>query len=93
MYGMTASSGGPEIRNPAKARCKPEQGQGVNQPFGRVEVIPQGSVPVVAGERVMVIVIALAESQQGDPPTVSTGIILAMRLAPPQMADGIDTEG
>ena len=64
-----------------------------NHPFRWVEVIPEGTVAVVALVGVVIVVIPLAERQERDEPAVSTGVRLTMRLASPEMADRVDAKG
>lgn len=64
-----------------------------DQPLGGVEVIPLRAVPVIAGIGVVIVVITLAESDQGDQPAVPAAVLSAVRLVSPHMADRIDAEG
>ncbi len=67
--------------------------QGEDQPLRRVEVVPPGSVAVIPKVQVMIFMLALSESHEGNPPTISAAIMSPVRLRPPQVADGIDAKG
>jgi len=72
---------------------QPDDGQPVDEPLGRVDVVPPGPVAVVSLKGMMVVVVALPQRDQRHPPTVPARVRLGVGLAPPQMTDGIDAEG
>lgn len=41
----------------------------------------------------VIVMVALAERDQRDPPAVPAGILCAVRLIAPDVADGVDAEG
>ena len=49
---------------PAEVAGETSYRQGVDNPLGRIEVVPLRAVPVVAGVRMVVVVIALAETDK-----------------------------
>ena len=61
--------------------------QRIDQPFGRIEMIPLGAVAIVSEEHVMVVMVALSKRNERDPPTVTATITSSMRLLPPHMAN------
>ncbi len=59
---------------------QPDDGQAVDEPLGRVHVVPQGPVAVVSLKGVMVVVVALPQRDQRHPPTVPARVGLAVGL-------------
>src|SRR5690349_13677244 len=65
-------------------------GEREDQPLRRIEVIPLGPIAIVAQIHVVIIVIALAERDQRNPPTVPAAVLRAVGLRAPDVADRID---
>src|SRR6185436_5408389 len=59
---------------------KPDQRKGVNDPFRRIEIVPLRSVAEVTGVGVMKIMIALAETDEGDQPAVAAAVLRTVML-------------
>ena len=53
-------------------------------------MVPVRAVSVIGWIHVMVVMVALAKCHEGHQPAVPTGVRGAVRLSPPQMADGDD---
>ena len=71
---------------------QPHLRQGENEPFGRIEVIPLGPVSIIPQEHVVIIVVALAERDEGNPPTITAAVAGAMGLLSPHVANRINAE-
>ena len=64
----------------AKIGGEPDQRKGVNDPFRGVKIVPLRSVAKIARIGVMKIVIALAKTDEGNQPTVTAAVLLAVGL-------------
>ncbi len=72
---------------------QPEQPEGIDDPLGRIKVVPLRSVAEVPGVGVVEVVIALAEADEGDEPAIAAAVLCAMRLGADHVAERIDREG
>src|SRR6266852_9609097 len=73
--------------------CDAEHLQDLDQDPGGVELIPREAMPRRSGMSVVVIVPALAESNERNPPVVA-GVISCGEPAPaPHMCSGVDQPG
>lgn len=75
-----------------KTACESDRVESVNEPFRWIEVVPSGSVPIVAWVHMVVVVVALAKCNKRDPPTIPAGIFRAVWLITPNMADGVNAK-
>jgi hypothetical protein len=71
------------------SRCGPQGfsqahfGERVDDPFGRIKIIPVRPVPIIARIGMMIVVVTLPEGDQRDPPVIAAGIRHAMGLSSP----------
>ena len=71
----------------AKITRKADQRKRVNDPFRGVEIVPLRSVAVIARIGMMKIMIALAETHEGDQPTIAAAVFLAVGLRPDHVTE------
>src|SRR6476660_6382302 len=64
----------------AQIAREPDQREGVNDPFRRIEIVPLRSVAEVTRVGVMKIMIALAETDEGDQPAVAAAVLRGVGL-------------
>ena len=77
---------------PAQVGGQSQYGQRVNCPLGRINIVPAWAVAVIARIGMVIVVVALAEGETGDEPTVAAAVALAMRLRAEHVTEGIDRE-
>ena len=77
----------------AKLLRDADPGQRADDPLARVPLPPANPVPVVMGELVMEVVVALAVGQDGEPAVVAGAVLVAVGLATEGMRGRIDQEG
>src|SRR5688500_7054891 len=80
------------IQSP-KIGGEPEHGEHVNGPLGRIEVVPAGTIPVIARIGVVIIMVPFAETHKRDEPAVTAAIAPTVWLRAEHMAQRIDSEG
>ena len=68
-------------RRAAQPRREPDPGQRADDPLARVPLPPADAVPVVVGELVVEVVVALAVGQEGEPAVVARAVLVAVGLA------------
>ena len=84
---MTAS----EARRRSAARA--DHGETIDGPLGGVEVPALDAVGVVEGEAVVVVVVALAEGENGHDRAVARAVLTAVGLPADHVAEAVDEEG
>ena len=56
-------------------------------------MVPLRAIAIIAGIGVMVVMVALPEAYQGDEPAIPAAVMIAVRLRPKHVAQGIDGKG
>eukprot|EP00187_Rhodella_violacea_P018474 CAMPEP_0184734054 /NCGR_PEP_ID=MMETSP0314-20130426/59356_1 /TAXON_ID=38298 /ORGANISM="Rhodella maculata, Strain CCMP 736" /LENGTH=444 /DNA_ID=CAMNT_0027200953 /DNA_START=196 /DNA_END=1528 /DNA_ORIENTATION=- len=81
------------LREPDEAGGEAEPGEDADDPLGGVVVVPADAVAVVVGELVVVVVVALAEGDEGGDDGVVGGVFLGVGLLAEGVGEGVDAEG
>ncbi len=79
--------------HPAEFAGKAEFGEGPNDPFGGVKLPRFNAVSVIVLELVVVVMVALAESEQGKEEGVTGAAARGVGAASDVVAEGVDAEG
>ena len=69
-----------------------EQGADVDEPFGRVILIPFDGVSVIHGELVVEVVVTLADGDKSSDEMVSWSVLVVERSLTEPVRKGVDTE-
>ena len=78
---------------PMEVIRQPYQRERIDQPFGRIEIVPFRSFPIVVRIGMVIIVVALAEADERNQPAVPAAVLRAVRLSADHVAQGVDGEG
>ena len=84
--------GAPCRRGSAEVEPSPAN-HGGNQPLAWVPVVPNTTVAVVGLEGVVVVVVALAVSEERQPDRVAGGVLIRVRLGSEHVGPAVDQEG
>lgn len=71
------------IRCGSEGSCQTQSVQTVDQPLGRVEIVPAWAIAIIAGIGVMIVMISLSKREQRDEPIIAAGIRLTVWLIAP----------
>src|SRR5215813_3060955 len=72
---------------------EPQHGQSVNHPLGGIEVVPAGTVAVIARIGVVIVVVPFAKAQERDEPAVTAAVMFAVRLCAEHVAERVNGKG
>lgn len=75
-----------EFRYPLQFTGKAKEGECSDEPFGGIELLPADTIAVIKLKDVVVIVIPLAISKEGENIVVAGGVLVRIWTAPPNMS-------